>query len=272
MKAPYRWADLTWQEIETAAKIPNTVVVIPAGSMEQHGLHLPIKTDSEIVSTIAERAVCRASKTASVLLCPTITIGCSEHHMEFPGSLSIKEETFIRAATEIGLSVVRHGFRKIFFLNGHGGNEAPLQLVVNEMRNCTEGEVVCATASYWKFIREQVQQIRRSKTGGISHSGEFETSAILAIDPTLVDMSKARRFLPDWSNNYFMPGWYVPTKIGLGFHLKDLTETGVVGDPTVATRESGDQFLEAATIAVAGFIEAFSTWEFSSLYEDSQGG
>lgn len=249
------------------AREENTVVVVPVGSVEQHGLHLPVQTDTRIVSEIAERAVKKASETTLVLLGPSIAIGCSKHHMEFPGSLTLSEETFVRAVTEVGLSIAHHGFRRIFFLNGHGGNTAPLQLVVNEIRNQTEGKVICATAAYWRFIREEVQEIRRSEMGGISHSGEFETSAMLALDASLVNMSKAEKFLPNWSNSYFMPGWYVPTKVGLGFHLKDITQTGVVGDPTVATKERGERFLEAAVTAVAEFIEAFASWEFSNLYE-----
>ena len=267
MKTSYRWTDLTWEEIGVAAKGENTVVVIPVGSVEQHGPHLPVQTDTRIVSEIAERAVKRASETILALLVPTIAIGCSKHHMEFPGSLTLGEETFVRAATEIGLSIAHHGFRRILFLNGHGGNEAPLQLVVNRIRHETDGKVLAGTAAYWRFIQEEVQEIRRSKMGGISHAGEFETSAILALDASLVDMPKAKKFLPKWSNGYFMPGWYVPAKIGLGFHLKDITQTGVVGDPTVATKENGERFLEAATTAVAEFIEAFASWEFTNLYE-----
>lgn len=249
------------------AREENTVVVVPVGSVEQHGLHLPVQTDTWIVSEIAERAVKKVSETTLVLLGPTIVIGCSKHHMEFPGSLTLSEETFVRAVTEVGLSIAHHGFRRIFFLNGHGGNEAPLQLVVNGIRHQTGGKVLCATAAYWRFIREEVQEIRRSEMGGISHAGEFETSAILALDASLVEMPKAKKFLPNWSNGYFMPGWYVPTKAGLGFHLKDITQTGVVGDPTVATKESGEKFLEVATIAAAEFIEAFASWEFTNLYE-----
>ncbi|NIA10841.1 MAG: creatininase family protein [Nitrospiraceae bacterium] len=268
MKLTYRWADLTQEEIGVAAKADNTVVVIPVGSIEQHGLHLRVQTDARIVSEIAERAVKKVSETVSALLVPTITIRCSKHHMEFSGTLTLSEEILVRPLTEIGLSIAQHGFRRIFFLNGHGGNTAPLQLVVNEIHNSTEGSAICATADYWRFIREDVQEIRRSEMGGISHSGEFETSAMLALDASLVNMSKAEKFLPNWSNDYFMQGWYVPTKVGLGFHLKDITQTGVVGDPTVATKENGKRFLEAPVTAVAKFIEAFASWEFTSLYKE----
>jgi len=270
MKASYRWEDLTWEEIGEWAK-QDAVVVVPVGSVEQHSTHLPVQTDSRIVSEIAERAVKLAVETTPVLLAPTISIDCSKHHMEFPGTLTLSGETFVRAVTEIGLSIVHHGFRKLFLLNGHGGNTAPLQIVANEIRHQTAGKAMCVTAPYWNFIKDQVQRLRKSQAGGISHAGEFETALIMALDESLVRTDKICKFLPHWSNRYFMPGWYVDSKVTLGFHLKDFTKFGVVGDPTVATKESGEQFLSAAVEAVSAFIESFAKWEFSNLYEESGG-
>lgn len=255
-------------ELGEAAADPRSVVVIPVGSIEQHGSHLPVSTDGRIAWRIAETAVLQARQKAPVLLTPLIPIGCSEHHMEFPGTLSIDEETFIRALTDVGLSLTRHGFRRLLFLNGHGGNEAPLQLVVNRIRHRTGGAVIVVSASYWRFIREEVDRLRKSAPGGISHSGEFETSAMLAIDAPSVDMSRATPFLPHWTNGYFMPGWYVPSKVHLGFHLSDLTVSGVAGDPTEATAERGEAFLNAGSEAIAEFLVGFSGWEFDRLYEE----
>jgi len=262
------WERRTSSELGAAAEAPRSVVVIPVGSIEQHGPHLPVSTDSRIVWRIAEDAVLQAREEAPVLLAPLVSIGCSEHHMAFPGTLSITEETFVQVLTEIGLSVTRHGFRRVLFLNGHGGNDAPLQLVVNRIRRETGGKVIAASASYWRFIREEVSRLRTSAPGGISHSGEFETSAMLAIDERSVDMSKAERFLPQWTNGYFMPGWYVTSKIHLGFHLSDLTVSGVAGDPTEATAARGRAFLKAGSEAIAEFLAAFADWEFEGLYEE----
>ena len=266
MKDSHLWSTRRSSELGAAAADPRSVVVIPVGSIEQHGPHLPVATDSQIAWRIAEEAVLMARKEVPVLLAPLVSIGCSEHHMEFAGTLSLEEDTFIRAMTEIGLSMTRHGFRRLFFLNGHGGNEAPLQLVVNRIRHATGGTVIAAAASYWRFIQQEVGRLRRSAPGGISHSGEFETCAMLAIDESSVDMSKATRFLPQWTNGYFMPGWYVPSTVQLGFHLSDMTETGVMGDPTDATAERGEAFLKAGSGAIAEFLTAFADWEFDRLY------
>lgn len=160
----------------------------------------------------------------------------------------------------------------MFFLNGHGGNAAPLQIVVNKIRHQTDGSVLCVTASYWRLIEKDVQEMRRSAPGGISHSGEFETSTVMALDESLVLPEKAEKFLPRWTNGYFAPGWFVPSKVTPGFHLKDITESGVVGDPTVASKENGERFLKAAARAVGEFVEAFAGWEFGNLYEQPSDG
>lgn len=267
--ASHLWDRHTSPALKEMATHPRCVVVIPVGSTEQHGHHLPVSTDAQIVWTIARAAAERAGGEIPVLVTPLVSIGCSEHHMAFPGTLSISEETFVRAMVETGRCVTRHGFRRLFFLNGHGGNEAPLALAVNRIRDATQGRVIAGTASYWRFIRDEVAALRRSAPGGISHAGEFETSAMLAIDRGCVDMTHAAKFLPRWSNGYFIPGWYVDSKVHLGFHLSDITKTGVVGDPTVASAERGEAFLAATAEAVARFLVAYSGWEFTTLYEEA---
>jgi creatinine amidohydrolase len=267
MKSRYRLSDLTWEEITSLAQNDKAVVVIPVGSTEQHGRHLPMQTDTRIVGEIAERAVSKARSAVPVLLVPTIGIGCSQHHMEFPGTLSLKEETFIQVITEVGLCIVHHGFRRLLFLNGHGGNEGPLQVAVNKIRHIAGNRVICTTVMYFQFIQESLKELQQSESGGICHAGEFETSAILALDRSLVNMKRAEKFLPKWTTSYFRPDLFGEGKVKLGFHVKDFSDSGVLGDPLVATAEAGKNFLIAAENEVAEFIKVLSDWEFSNLYE-----
>lgn len=255
----FRWHDYTWEEIEAFAK-RDTVIVIPTGSVEQHGFHLPLFTDTYIVSEIAERAVIVAKEKVPVLLAPTIVFGCSKHHIGFPGTLTLRDETFVSLATEVGESIIQNGFRRLFFLNGHGGNMAPLQLVVNRLRQLAEGKVLCVAANYWDFIRDVVQKTRRSLPGGIAHAGEFETAVIMALKPSLVKTEKMRREIPRTPGEYWDFDWYGRAKVMLGFTLKDLSSSGVLGDPTVATKQTGEKVLDAAVEEIAKFIIAFSKW------------
>lgn len=267
---PYRWADLTWEEIAAWIHL-DPVVVIPVGSIEQHGRHLPVKTDTAIATYVADKAVEKVRESSSVLLAPTISIGCSEHHIEFPGTLALNEEAFIQVGVQIGMSIVYHGFRRLLFLNAHGGNEAPLNIVKSVIRRRTEGHVLCVAVSSRKLVNEEaVRAIRHSKPGGMSHAGEFETSALMALDEPNVHPERITKFLPEWTNGYFQPGAYVNSRVSLGFHLKDFTESGVVGDPTEATADRGLQFLELRIDALGAFIKAFSQWEYDNLYNQPE--
>ena len=93
--------------------------------------------------------------------------------MGFPGTLRLRDETFVSLSTEVGESIIQHGFRRLFFLNGHGGNMATLQLVVSRFCQLAEGEGLCVAANYWDFIEDIVQNTRRSPPGGIAHAGEL---------------------------------------------------------------------------------------------------
>ena len=243
----------------------NPVVLIPVGSIEQHGHHLPVLTDSMIVERVADLAVQKAAAQVPVLLMPTFCWGTSTHHIEFAGTITLKETTLIQVLTEIGLSVAHHGYGKIMFLNGHGANLAPLQVVVNQIRHETQSKVVAACASYWNFIKEEVKPIKETEDGGIAHAGEFETSAIMEIAEELVEMDRAVQFTPAWSNGYYKPGWWTPRKIGVGFHLADFTPTGTVGNPLVASKEKGKKFLDVTVDRVSEFLVAFHKFNFENM-------
>lgn len=242
-----------------------TVIVIPTGSMEQHGPHLPVEVDTRLVTEIARRAAKKASTEVDVLITPPVWSGCSNHHMDFAGTLSLNQDTFIKVTKEIAGSLIHHGFKKIVLLNGHGGNATPLKLAVDQLRDSTKGDVLVTTFSYWQLIEGEVSSIRESGPGGISHSGEFETSAMLYLDDALVNKEKIAKFIPKWRTSYFGTGWYVPQSVHLGFHIKDFSYTGVYGDPTVATKEKGDKLIKVAVDKVSKFLIEFSGWEFDTL-------
>jgi len=157
------------------------------------------------------------------LLAPTIVFGCSQHHMGFPGTLTLRDETFVSLSTEVGESIIQHGFRRLFFLYGHGGNMAPLQLVVSRFCQLAEGEGLCVAANYWDFIGDIVQNIRRSPLGGIAHAGEFETAALMSLKPSLVNTKKMCREIPGSRGGYWnFDDWYGRSKVALGFTLTQL--------------------------------------------------
>jgi len=259
---------MTHEEVGEAVG-EGAVAVVPVGSFEQHGRHLPLITDSRIVTHIAHEAAKIATERTRVVVSPTLWLRSSHHHMEFPGTLSLDRELFVKVAKDVGRCLAHHGFRRILFLNGHGGNSSPLKVAVDQLRDELGEGVLVALVTYWELnLEEEVRKLRDSGPGGISHAGELETSCMLYLEPELVRRERQHRFVPRWRTRNFGLGWYVPSPAYLGFHVRDFSKTGEVGDPTVATAEKGRKFLEVAARRVAEFLVEFSSWEIPELYEE----
>jgi creatinine amidohydrolase len=251
----YRYAEMMWPECNAAAKA-GRVAVLPVATYEDHGYHLPIDVDVLLATEICDRAVARIPEEA--VLIPAVTHGYSPHHMDFPGTITIAWDTFIKYVKDVCLSLAHHGFTRILIVNGHGSNTAPLEMSARLTVVETEGRVMCASVNHWgvRQVRQQGKTIRESEFGGTSHACEYETALYLALRPELVEMDKAvdeKVYIstsfqtdllagkrPDGATASLMPFW------------SSLTDSGVRGDATKATREKGEAFLEAA---IEGVIE-----------------
>lgn len=227
--------NLTWPEVKRL-KPATKVVVLPLGSFEQHGHHLPLTTDTDIVTAVARGVERRHAK--KILCLPTLWPGHSPHHLFFPGTLSVSQMPYIQLVIELCRSMVKMGAKKVLLLNGHGGNDVPLRAVVRELK--TEfPRVRVVFVSYWTLANL-----------GIRHACEIETSIMLHLHPGRVKMKLARRDGPSARNS--------PAFVVNEFH--EISKTGTVGDPTRATAAKGKQFLEKIVSDVAGFADEFVKW------------
>ena len=251
----YRYAEMTWPECNEAVKA-GRVAVLPVATYEDHGYHLPIDVDVVLATEICERAVARIP--AEAVLIPAVTHGYSPHHMDFPGTITIRWDTFINYVRDVCMSLAHHGFTRILIVNGHGSNTAPLEMSARLTVVETEGRVLCATVNHWgvRKLREEGKKICTSDYGGTSHAGEFETSLYLALRPELAQMDKAvneRSPLPPSFQTDLLAGKRADGAIAtLMPFWSSMTESGVRGDAAVATREKGELFLAAA---IEGLIE-----------------
>ena len=252
--------ELTWPQVQELQRA-NPVVVIPAGSIEQHGPHLPLEVDSRIAKKLAEAAARKVQSEIPVIVTPVLSPGFSDEHMTFAGTLSLSPEAFMLIARELLLSLIEHKFNRFLFLNAHGGNEEALKLVAHTVRR--QKDVLIAVSSYWQLAREEIQRLRQSPGSGINHGGEEETSLMLFLRPDLVNMELAKPNPLRWRSPYLSDAAVV-----VGRLRSDIAPAGHNGDPTMASAEKGKLLFEAIVEAVARFIRDFRDWRLDHLTMD----
>jgi creatinine amidohydrolase len=257
--AKYLYHEHTWPELREAAK-NKPVCVIPCGTVEQHGPHLPLSTDFVTAGMISERAVQRVAPNA--LLLPTLSYGFNEHHMDFPGTIAIPGQDYINYAANVGLSLARHGFDKVLYVNGHGSNRAFLEIAAREV--CNRSDAFAALVSWWSLIPTDLLNatLTSEKPGGVSHACELETSALLYLRPDLVDMSKAVRDVGFRPSKHMWRDLRVASPVVFNEQWSRFSETGIQGDPTLATAEKGRVLVEAVIAGLAEVLAELKEREF----------
>jgi creatinine amidohydrolase len=238
--------EMTRPEVEEAIASGVDTVIITIGSTEQHGLHLPLGTDAIMGEALGQRV---ARALGDTLLAPGMRIGCSEHHMDFAGSLTLSRETFIGVVGDICRSLARHGFRHIVLLPTHGGNFAPLAKAVEAIRPELSGVNLIAFTDLMAFMDEifqtgKARKVTPEQAG--AHAGEFETSIMLYLRPDLVAIDKAQ---PGYVGDQLR---IAPLVFEKGFRA--VTANGVLGDPRNASAANGEAYMAAITDLLVGYI------------------
>ena len=224
---------MTWAEVKLEIENGRNMVIVPFGSTEQHGRHMPLGTDAvlgdEIGWALADRL--------DAFLAPTVRFGCSEHHLSFPGTISLGEETFKRIVSDVVASLSRHGFRRIVLLPTHGGNFKPLAEAVAELKPVENVKVIAFTdlEGLVKAAFESSSSYGVNPAQSGAHSGEWETSLMLALRPDQVKMDHA-------AEGFVGPLSEIMEKVFNG--IQNLDENGVLGDPRPATAAAGEQYFE----------------------------
>lgn len=247
-----------WPEL---AQVRERIFVLPLGSLEQHGPHLPLFTDSLIISHISNRV--EQLRSEQIVMLPVQWLGHSPHHRRF-GCMSLEFDSYVQMIRGLCTSAIHLGARKILLLNGHGGNDTPCKAAQRTLKSEYEQleDLYIVYAAYWNLAAEQFTATRSSPIGGMGHACEMETSILLAKNPELVDMSKAKRGGPSPDMGYRVSDMLKPLPFSLISEFDEISENGVIGMPEFATAEKGERFLEAAAQAVVSLLEEMANWHF----------
>jgi len=247
------WDQLTSLQIGLLDK--NIPVVLPMAATEQHGPHLPLGTDRMIGEHFANNLENIMSD--KVLILPSISVGCSDHHMDFEGTLSLGHDTFTAQVTDIVTSVLQHGFYNMIMLNSHGGNQGVGQVLLEQL-GFAYPKAHFVLATWWHTASKALMDITDTGPGGVGHAGEFETSLMLLIAPNLVNKEvivqgdNVKTF--DWAEGDMLRG----SKAGYYRTMEEMTPSGVYGDPTKASEEKGERITKCVVEALQNIVTDLS--------------
>lgn len=250
------WQDMTWPEIGALDR-DRTIIVLPVGSVEQHGHHMPTGTDTYLATAVSDAA---AAVLGNIVVLASPWYGLSAHHMHFPGSITLTAETMMAMVGDIVASVIKHGFRRIVVVNGHGGNAGVIDLLASTLGKRFYGAARIACLTYFTLAREQIMAARESRHGGMGHACEFETSLMLHLHPDLVHEERVVVRYPETGTPYLSTDLVQGSVVRSFVAFEDLSESGTFGDPSLATAEKGDRFLAMSVEALAAFLKDFSSW------------
>ncbi|MBI1842702.1 MAG: creatininase family protein [Verrucomicrobia bacterium] len=242
--------DLTWPRVHALPR--ETPIVIPVAALEQHGHHMPLFTDSLLLGEVIRRAA--ESLDSRILFAPLQWLGNSDHHMSLAGTLSAAPRLYLDLLSGLAQNFVAHGFRRIVFVNGHGGNDVPGRQVVFELRqkHRDRKDLLFLFGTYWSLGSPPPAPDPRFEQRQMGHACEWETSMMLRLSPQLV--GDYRQAAPVPFGNPFEPA-------ARGWIMGDRSAPGHIGSPHLATAEKGEWLFQRFTRDVADLLERVLKWD-----------
>jgi len=220
------------------------VVVAPIAACEQHSLHLPVFTDTLLVTAVAEMAEQKVPN--QTLLLPTLWFGASHHHLRFGATLSASVDTHIDMLCDLLAPLLDDGYQRFLILNGHGGNIDTMQVALRRLQPKYRDRVLSA-GSYWDLARDELAALAEGPRKVMGHACEFETSMVLALRPDLVRKDQIRNDLE--TVDPALRGLY------LADDMRQRTDHGAVGYCELASAEKGRRMIETAGGRVAEVVQ-----------------
>ncbi len=235
---------LTWTEIQEMPDKENAVIIQPVGAIEQHGPHLPLIVDAAIGMGVLGKALEKLDTSISAYALPSLYYGKSNEHWHFPGTITLSAQTLLATLMEVGESLYRAGFRKLVLMNSHGGQPQVMDIVARDL-HIKYSDFLVFPLFTWRVphITGELLSSQEKQLG--IHAGDAETSIMLALLPEQVQMDKAiAEYPPEPASGSLLS---IEGKLSFAWATKDLSHSGVVGDPTTASKEKGDRILESVS-------------------------
>jgi creatinine amidohydrolase len=253
------WHEQSWPALRQADK--NIPVVIPLGSCEQHGHHMPVFVDTIQVTAIADEV--HRQLGSGMILLPCLWLGSSHHHIDYPGTLSLKPSLYSQVIRSMADCILRAGFRRLLFLNGHGGNHVPVAQALSDLvcERDDADDAYLLLSTWWETTRRAIAPgALGMTTPKVTHACEYETSLMLALRPDLVGMDRVRTGRPVLDNLWIKTENEHENRVTMFRRFRRLTAAGSLGSPGEASADKGRQMLEAAAAEIAALVRDIASW------------
>lgn len=249
------FAYLTWKQVDALPR-EDTLLVLPTAAIEQHGYHLPLATDTLINNLLLGKALALVPDNLPIYALPPVCYGKSNEHLGFPGTLSVGAQTFLAVVRDLGASIAAAGFKKLVLYNTHGGNSSLVDVLARDLR----AEFGLRTFSLFGSPGAAFNGVSAQERTYGFHAGEIETAYLLYAAPELVHeaeykanyiayIDEAETLKPEGSSANF--AWLT----------KDISPSGVLGDPAAATAEHGECWATEAAARIAEILIAMYNFE-----------
>lgn len=240
---PAAWAGKTAREVREIAERDGSVLVVPIGSIEQHGNHMPVATDTILVDAVAHTSAERVVERIPILVSPPVWSGYSPHHMPLGGTITLEYDDLLDTVEDIADSALDNGFDSLLLLNGHGGNASLVSSATSTI-GTQHPRVEVLGLTYFQLAVSFIDDIRDTEFGGMAHAGEFETSLMMHLRPELVDEERMDGTNMDEPYPQGTKDLVAGGPLSVYREFTEYSETGAIGDPTVATAEKGERILD----------------------------
>lgn len=236
------WAGRSYKEIRECAEESGSIAVVPVGSVEQHGHHLPTGTDTILADAVAHGAAA-GCEALPLLITPPVWAGHSDHHLSFGGTITQSTAQLTEQLVRIGKSILENEFDLVLFLNGHGGNAAVISNATREIGTQYRDREVSAL-TYYTLADSFIDDVRESDTGGINHGGEFETSLMIHIAPELVSEEEIDGTVRDEAYDRAAQDLFKPGDLTVYRSIDEFTDSGAIGSPELASEAKGAEIYD----------------------------
>ena len=246
------WKELTAEDLRAKAA-ENAIVVLPVASMEQHGPHLPVGVDTFLCEGVCKAGAELAVSDVPVVVAPTLWCGMAEHHMTFGGTFTFDIPTYMAVLRAFLVSIKRHGFKRVFIVNGHGGNIAALNAFLPDLTR--ETALTLYTTTYFELSKADLAQFLDDQKS-VHHACEVETSMMMVIAPDTVKhdrLPEAFGMLNGDPRKAYPASRYLPFR-------DNITASGVIGDARRASKQKGEKLLKVCAEGLAATLKNKEMW------------